>query len=78
MGVSADIPASDVESQKSTIEKEIAEVRAELLKSSDDGKNVVCEGGVIVLVPTYKPIDEWEPIGQRELSHIRWEWPDGE
>lgn len=33
------------------------------------------KGGEVWLVPTYKPMAEWQPIAKREIPYgVEWEW----
>ncbi|KAI6894247.1 hypothetical protein KC334_g12287 [Hortaea werneckii] len=37
--------------------------------------SLTANGGEIWLVPTYKPIEEWQPIAKREVPYgVQWEW----
>jgi len=62
-----------------TVETKVAEVEEELNKAratleiNEDG--IVDRGALVVLVPTDKPIHEWEPIAQRHLPDVVWLWP---
>lgn len=70
--LSADMPASDVQKHIDELQDECRKA-ARRLEADDDG--TVCSGGSIVLVDTSKPIDQWTPIAERALPHLKWVWP---
>jgi len=41
-----------------------------------DASDVVAHGGVVVLVPTDKPISEWAPIAKRSVTNVEWTWKE--
>lgn len=69
---SSDISASEVETHLDQIREECRKA-ARRVEADDDG--TVCNGGSIVLVDTSKPIHEWSVIAQRNLPHLKWDWP---
>ena len=40
----------------------------------EEPKALTAKGAEIWLVPTYKPLSEWQPIAQRKLDDIEWVW----
>jgi 2',3'-cyclic-nucleotide 3'-phosphodiesterase len=64
---SADVDISD--ELKGQIEKTVTDAGISL---SGEGELGGWEGGVVWLVPTTKPIEEWKPIAERRLTtHLK-------
>lgn len=72
---SADLEVSEVEKHNDDVRDDLEEARKEV--TQDGTGDLVCQGGIIVLVPTDKPISEWQPIAGLELPHVMWHWPSG-
>ena len=62
---------AEVEAQAAVVDVELAKARKELRGVS---QGQVCQGGLIVLVPTDKPINEWQAIAERDLPSVEWIW----
>jgi len=70
---SAELPKADVTKKLQVVKHDLQAMRGQL--KAEAGGNVA-HGGVVVLVPTDKPIHEWDPIATRELSHVEWIWKE--
>jgi len=53
------------------LRQDLQRTRSELQAHEGDG---VVEGGQLVLVPTDKPISEWEPVARRDVPNMYWVW----
>ncbi|GAB7339036.1 hypothetical protein MBLNU457_5698t2 [Dothideomycetes sp. NU457] len=69
----AELPKADVAKKLDVVKRDLQDMRGQLNAQAEDK---VAHGGVVVLVPTDKPIHEWDPIARRELSHVDWVWKE--
>lgn len=70
---SSELPKQEVEAKLDEIQSKVQKVRDRTV-TQESGKGSSFTGGSIWLVPTYKKIDEWEPIATRTLQDVKWTW----
>lgn len=70
---SAELPKADVAKELDVVKRDLQATRGQL---KAEARDIVARGGVVVLVPTDKPIHEWDPVARRELSHVNWVWKE--
>ncbi|KAI6900177.1 hypothetical protein KC318_g8590, partial [Hortaea werneckii] len=58
------------------VQRKLDEVNSTIFQAKQaNPESLTAKGGEIWLVPTYKPIEEWQPIAKREVSYgVQWEW----
>ena len=65
---SCDLPEDEIESKLGDVKAKIEEVKKE------SSGCTTATGGSIWVVPTFKDVGEWQPIGKRELPDVEWIW----
>ncbi|KAI7267329.1 hypothetical protein KC345_g7949 [Hortaea werneckii] len=65
----SDLPEEEVQLRLDEVNSQISQVQ------QANPESLSTRGGEIWLVPTYKPIEEWQPIATREIPYgVEWEW----
>lgn len=64
---SSEISTDDLEGKTSDVHAAITAARAE-----QEVRDAM--GAEIVLVPTFKHVDEWQPVASRQLPNVKWQW----
>ncbi|KAI6799124.1 hypothetical protein KC332_g16459 [Hortaea werneckii] len=65
----SDLPEEEVQLKLNEVDSEISQVQ------QANPESLSTRGGEIWLVPTYRPIEEWQPIAKREIPYgVEWEW----
>ncbi|KAI7299710.1 hypothetical protein KC315_g17510 [Hortaea werneckii] len=65
----SDLPEDEVRIKLDEVNSEISQAK----QANPD--SLTTKGGEIWLVPTYKPIEQWQPIAKREVPYgVQWEW----
>ncbi|RMY39011.1 hypothetical protein D0865_12943 [Hortaea werneckii] len=65
----SDLPEDEVQIKLDEVNSEISQAK------QANPESLTARGGEIWLVPTYKPIEEWQPIAKREIPYgVQWEW----
>ncbi|PNS19871.1 Phosphoribosylaminoimidazole-succinocarboxamide synthase [Sphaceloma murrayae] len=67
----ADVPREEAQKKIPGVLQDLVRAKA-ILKPARDG--TVARGGVIVLVPTDKEIEQWKPIASRKVDDVVWRW----
>lgn len=66
---SSDLPEDEVRIKLDEVNSKISQAK----QANPD--SLTAKGAEIWLVPTYKPIEEWQPIAKREVPYgVQWEW----
>ena len=68
MSFSSDLPEDAVRGKLGEVEKTVQEAKKQHPGSTS------AKGAAIWLVPTFKPIEEWQPIAKRDLPRVEWSW----
>ncbi|KAI6817107.1 hypothetical protein KC340_g14791 [Hortaea werneckii] len=65
----SDLPEDEVRIKLDEVNSKISQAK----QANPD--SLTAKGAEIWLVPTYKPIEEWQPIAKREVPYgVQWEW----
>ncbi|RMX74663.1 hypothetical protein D0869_12368 [Hortaea werneckii] len=65
----SDLPEDEVQIKLDEVHSKISQAK------QANPESLTAKGGEIWLVPTYKPIEEWQPIAKREVRYaVQWEW----
>ncbi|KAI7170056.1 hypothetical protein KC343_g11540 [Hortaea werneckii] len=65
----SDLPEEEVQLKLDEVHSTISQVQ------QANPESLSTKGGEIWLVPTYQPIEEWQPIAKREIPYgVEWEW----
>lgn len=65
---SSDLPESETQAQLEDVNQKIQRVKQRYPDSR------TTKGGLVCLVSTHQPINEWKPIAIRHLSEMEWTW----
>ncbi|GAB1734366.1 hypothetical protein NU195Hw_Modified_598t1 [Hortaea werneckii] len=65
----SDLPEEEVQLKVDEVTSKISQVQ------QANPESLSTKGGEVWLVPTYKPMAEWQPIAKREIPYgVEWEW----
>ncbi|KAK3696550.1 hypothetical protein LTR37_017892 [Vermiconidia calcicola] len=61
----SDLPEHEIQAKLDDVKAKISEAKQGAASA---------KGGAIWLVPTFKDVDDWQPVAKRELPDMEWSW----